>query len=275
MENKICNKCKIDKPLSEFGKAIGYKGGVRPTCKKCKYEYDRQWLKSDPENQKRTNQSQKQWYIRNGLEYSRNWRDENRETINDQRREVRAGIREAKPSILKGTSRPEFKGENNPNWKGGVSSERAKAMRLAPYREWRFSVFKRDNFTCVLCQQNPNKIQAHHIIPWSEDKSLRYAQENGVTVCIPCHNLIRGNENSFVDKFNLYVVNSNPTILTDEEKDQFKSIEVKCHQCQKDFIRPNWKKPNKIHFCNIQCKKEYEKTIGHNWGGGRKKKMSE
>lgn len=58
------------------------------------------------------------------------------------------------------------------------------------YRDWRESVFVRDGYTCQGCGTKKN-LQAHHIIRWEEctgDKSgLRYATENGVTLCRACH----------------------------------------------------------------------------------------
>lgn len=33
--NKVCSKCNIEKPLSEFYKQVSCKLGVRPDCKKC------------------------------------------------------------------------------------------------------------------------------------------------------------------------------------------------------------------------------------------------
>jgi transcription elongation factor Elf1 len=54
------------------------------------------------------------------------------------------------------------------------------------YREWRTSVFLRDNFTCVKCGSKKN-IQAHHIEPWKKNKKLRYEVSNGTTLCRECH----------------------------------------------------------------------------------------
>lgn len=52
--------------------------------------------------------------------------------------------------------------------------------------EWRMSVYKRDNYTCQKCGKKGN-IQAHHIIPLVVDKSLALDINNGITLCIPCH----------------------------------------------------------------------------------------
>ena len=81
-------------------------------------------------------------------------------------------------------------GEANPMWKGGDSD---RERRNSKYKAWRIAVFERDDFTCLECgyrngdgtrRRDPN---AHHIVPWIESIELRYAIENGMTLCVPCH----------------------------------------------------------------------------------------
>ena len=40
---KICTKCKIEKPLSEFSKGKGYKNGIRSICNECKRQEGREY----------------------------------------------------------------------------------------------------------------------------------------------------------------------------------------------------------------------------------------
>lgn len=266
MDKKICNRCHIEKNLNDFNKAKGYKDGYRSICKKCKYEYDRQWLKSNPENQKKANESNRNWYKKTEGEYHKKWRNENREHINKLNSELRNGERKSfKNSYWKGKKRPDVSGENNPNWKGGISSEREKAMKSPEYREWRFGVLKRDNYTCVLCILKAKKRHVHHIVPWSKDETLRYQQSNGVTLCIPCHNLVFNNEDKFEERFKDYVSGKPIVVLSKGEKQGLAAFDANCEYCKKDIIVPNWKKRNKIHFCNIECKKFFEKKIKFNW----------
>ena len=81
-------------------------------------------------------------------------------------------------------------GENNPMWRGGDSdSER----RNSAYKNWRIEVFTRDSFICQDCGYYNGDgtvrrdLNAHHIVPWIESIELRYAVENGITLCVPCH----------------------------------------------------------------------------------------
>lgn len=57
------------------------------------------------------------------------------------------------------------------------------------YKYWRKSVFERDGYICQGCGVNKN-LQAHHIVHWADckdNKDLRYATENGITLCRKCH----------------------------------------------------------------------------------------
>jgi hypothetical protein len=73
------------------------------------------------------------------------------------------------------------------NWRGGKRSERKQAMARLEYREWRTSVFERDDYTCQECGERGGTIHADHIKPWSTHPNLRFDVGNGRTLCVPCH----------------------------------------------------------------------------------------
>lgn len=83
------------------------------------------------------------------------------------------------------------RGEKSHLYKDGLSglrkTERQKAMQTIEYKLWREAVFKRDNYTCVWCFRTGIKINADHIKKWADFPALRFAIDNGRTLCVPCH----------------------------------------------------------------------------------------
>lgn len=77
--------------------------------------------------------------------------------------------------------------EKNPNWKGGITTGRHLAMGQIEYKLWRKAVFERDNYTCQICFVKGIVLNADHIKPWALYPELRYAIDNGRTLCLFCH----------------------------------------------------------------------------------------
>lgn len=83
-----------------------------------------------------------------------------------------------------------MKGENNKNWKGGVTSPNETARKSISYKVWRKAVFERDNYTCVFCGEKESisgKLEADHIKPFAYFEELRFDIGNGRTLCKECH----------------------------------------------------------------------------------------
>lgn len=105
-----------------------------------------------------------------------------------------------------GFFRPKF-GKDSGNWRGGTTKLRTAIMALKKYKEWRISIFGRDNWTCVLCGRRRRKgyrviIEADHypkpfylIIRENRIKTTQEALKckelwdisNGRTLCTDCH----------------------------------------------------------------------------------------
>ncbi len=94
------------------------------------------------------------------------------------------------------------KGERNPNWKGGITPINRKIRSSLEYKLWRRVVLERDNYTCIWCGKIGGILHADHIKPFSLFPELRFAIDNGRTLCVDCHrktdtwgNNLRGNYN--------------------------------------------------------------------------------
>lgn len=79
-------------------------------------------------------------------------------------------------------------GERSSNWKGGITPVNKLIRGSIEYKLWRGSVFERDQFTCQDCGDGRGgNLQAHHIRPFSLFPELRFAIDNGITLCKECH----------------------------------------------------------------------------------------
>jgi hypothetical protein len=92
------------------------------------------------------------------------------------------------------------KGARNYFWKGGIT-DYGELIRLSPeYKQWRKLMYKRDNYTCIICGSN-NRIEADHIKSLAEIlevNGIRTIDEarncselwdvtNGRVLCHECH----------------------------------------------------------------------------------------
>ena len=85
--------------------------------------------------------------------------------------------------------RPDIAGEKSKWWKGGITPKNHLIRRSVQYRIWRKAVFERDDYTCKFCKKRGIKIHADHIKSFSLFPRLRFAIDNGRTLCIPCHKI--------------------------------------------------------------------------------------
>lgn len=105
------------------------------------------------------------------------------------------GIRRPDVSKRMRENNPTKSGAENPNWKGGISKREISNR----YKEWRRSIFGRDDSTCQLCGIR-DSLEVHHIKKYSEYPELRFDICNGITFCKECHSSMKGKEELFEEK---------------------------------------------------------------------------
>ena len=80
-----------------------------------------------------------------------------------------------------------FVGTNNPNYRHGLTDIFHSIRNSARYKKWRIVIFKRDNWTCQICERKGGNIEADHIKPFALFPELRFELSNGRTLCRECH----------------------------------------------------------------------------------------
>ncbi len=89
---------------------------------------------------------------------------------------------------MRGKPHLKSRGANHPSWKGGITPINQKIRQSLEYVIWRRAVFERDNYTCIWCGDNRgHNLNADHIKPFAYYPELRFAIDNGRTLCEPCH----------------------------------------------------------------------------------------
>ena len=87
---------------------------------------------------------------------------------------------------LTGVKQSNISGDKHPNWQGGITKASLKIRGSIEYKLWRRSVYERDGYKCIWCGKGSN-LNADHIKPFAYYPELRFAIDNGRTLCVECH----------------------------------------------------------------------------------------
>jgi hypothetical protein len=80
-----------------------------------------------------------------------------------------------------------YRGELHARWKGGITTENQQVRHSIEYKLWKDSVFARDHWNCQNCGKMGGNLEAHHIKGFASNPELRFAIDNGITLCLKCH----------------------------------------------------------------------------------------
>jgi hypothetical protein len=93
-----------------------------------------------------------------------------------------------KISFWRGKKRPDISGEKSGQWKGGITSINIAIRGSLQYKVWEYSILIKDRHICQKCGETSVRyLVAHHILNFAQYPELRFAIDNGITFCRPCH----------------------------------------------------------------------------------------
>ncbi len=177
---KRCTRCKTWKLISEFGNDRTRSDGVDATCFSCRRVKERKSTKGRVSTFMGKHHSAE---ARSKLSAAHKGKPNSRKGIPhslDTRTKISISVRQVA-----------LRGEQCPAYKDGKTEERRGVRFSTLYKRWRFDVFIRDHFTCQLCgDDRGGNLVAHHIKPFAEYPDLRFAVDNGLTLCRQCHKTV-------------------------------------------------------------------------------------
>mgnify|MGYP000856260632 CR=1 FL=1 len=177
---KRCSICKQWKPIKKFNKDNSRSDGLGTKCHDCIHsQTPYASLKGRVSTFKGKTHS----------EESRHQMSESAKKRGSNRTGAKHST-ETKKLISVKTRERTPRGEANPNYKHGKFQVATNDRLKAEYQDWRKAVFARDNYTCQKCGNNKGgNLRAHHIKPFADHPDLRFAINNGITLCHVCHEL--------------------------------------------------------------------------------------
>lgn len=135
------------------------------------------------------------------------------------------------PECMKDELSERMRGDGNHFWKGGINGENDNLRHRREYKNWRTAIYERDDYTCQCCGKRGGKLNAHHINQFSDYPEIRYDVNNGITLCVECHDStengsfhnIYGTHNTTSEQLREYILNksnkdifkTNPDLLYD------------------------------------------------------------
>ena len=73
------------------------------------------------------------------------------------------------------------------HWMGGLTKEYKRRRNRKEWKDWRLSVFERDDWTCQKCLSRGVNLHPHHILNQYSNIAVMCNLNNGITFCKECH----------------------------------------------------------------------------------------
>lgn len=102
---------------------------------------------------------------------------------------------------------PQISGANHYLWIKDRNElmEKHRLRSTKEWKNWRKSIFERDNYTCQECEVRGGYLEPHHIIPIRLNKNEIFNIRNGITLCRQCHKKTIWKESNFTEKYSALV----------------------------------------------------------------------
>lgn len=204
---KVCVKCLVEKPLTEFCKCKQNKDGLKRMCKVCGAAYSRSWFHANKEekdrkeiarqrarvwaekNPERLKSNTRSYYLNNKSKiknYGKRWRAANLDRANAAVRRARRARFEAKPDVFRAAYRAWYAANLD---KAQAKIHRRRARRMASdghvsARDLR-DLREMSLGLCAYCLKATTKLTIEHVIALAAGGV--HSPENLVMACRPCN----------------------------------------------------------------------------------------
>src|SRR5690625_381065 len=173
-----------DKPVSELGPNSRYKVDVQcPECGEVRNVFHKSIIKAGHcICQKCSVKDVTRTFLKIGAKYNRltviehsersGWSKVRCECGTEKEMDnyqLKSGRTKSCGCLRKENKPPVFHGEDHPMWKGGVSTPRERLSSTKEYKQWRVSIFERDNYACEKCNSADN-LNSYHILYFEDDE---------------------------------------------------------------------------------------------------------
>jgi len=139
-------------------------------------------------------------------------------------------------------------GENNSNWKGGITPKLLSDRTSKEYKKWRDEVYSRNWYTCQCCgRSNDIEKNAHHIYNFADNEKLKFDLNNSILLCAECHHI------KYYGSFhNVYGTHNNtPEQLEEYINSKRKELDINIPFSLESYLAGNILKPGDVFNENV------------------------
>ena len=150
-----------------------------------------------------------------------------------------------------------YSGEGHPNY----NPDSRRRSRKGSTGKWISAVHAKCDYTCQHCGVDGTKqevyLVAHHIKEWAKYPELRFDVDNGLTLCVKCHDKVHYGELDYGIDEDEIIEKITPTSISRRVKVKCTICDANLYKAPSDLIYYPSRKPKKHIFCSRKCVGEY------------------